>query len=96
MLDDEEISAQAFALMRELIEITSEKWVSHLRFSTLADRWGLVEIKARIVFLTGVKALLRDIPVKVFRDADSRQSILNAAQEALDEAICLEEEQEQS
>lgn len=95
MQGDDEVSAQAFTLMRELIEITSEKWVSSLRFTSLADRWGLSDVKARIVFLTGVKSLLRDMPVKVFVDQDTRQSILDAAQEALDDAISLEEEQEQ-
>lgn len=94
MLTDDELDAQAFALLRELVDITSEKWVSHLRFSSLADRWGQQDIKARIVFLTGVKSLLREMPVKVFIDGDTRQSILDAAQEALDQAIELEEEQE--
>lgn len=94
MPTDDELDAQAFALLRELVDITSEKWVSHLRFSSLADRWGQQDIKARIVFLTGVKSLLREMPVKVFIDGDTRQSILDAAQEALDQAIELEEEQE--
>lgn len=94
MAHDDEIGSQAFILLRELVDITSEKWVSHLRFAALADRWKLTDIKTRIIFLTGVKALLREMPVKVFIDNDTRQSILDAAQEALDQAIELEEEQE--
>ncbi len=94
MTSDDEISAQAFILLRELVDITSEKWVSHLRFSALADRWKLTDIKTRIIFLTGVKSLLREMPTKVFIDLDTRQSILDAAQEALDQAIEQEEEQE--
>ena len=93
--DDDDLGAQAFELMKELENITGEKWVSPTRFSVLADRWELRDLQARIVFLTGVRALLRDLPVKVFPDADVRQAILNAAQEALDQAIELEEEQEE-
>jgi type III secretion protein W len=92
--DDDDIAGQAFELMKDLINITGEKWVSAARFSAMADRWELSEPQARITFLTGVKALLRDMPVKVFQDADQRQSIISAAQEALDSAIDLEEEQE--
>lgn len=92
--DDDEIAGQAFELMKDLINITGEKWVSASRFSTMADRWDLRDPQARITFLTGVKALLRDMPVKVFQDPDQRQSIIGAAQEALDAAIDLEEEQE--
>jgi len=93
--DDDDLGAQAFELMKELVNITGEKWVSPTRFSVLADRWELHDLQARIVFLTGVRTLLRDLPVKVFPDADVRQAILNAAQEALDQAIDLEEEQEE-
>ncbi len=93
--DDDALGLQAFELMKELVNITGEKWVSASRFTSLADRWELDDIQARIVFLTGVRGLLRDMPVKVFVDMDVRQSILNAAQEALDAAVDLEEEQEE-
>lgn len=90
----DEIAGQAFALMKDLINLTGEKWVSAQRFSAMADRWELNDAQARITFLTGVKGLLRDMPEKVFPDLDQRQSIISAAQEALDAAIELEEEQE--
>lgn len=81
-----------FELMKELVAVTGEKWVGASRFTGLADRLGVFDVGARITMLTGVKALLRELPPKVFADADVRQSILNAAQEALDEAIDREEE----
>ncbi len=93
--DDDAMGLQAFELMKELVTITGEKWVSSSRFTSLADRWRIDDVQARIVFLTGVRGLLRDMPVKVFVDMDVRQSILNAAQEAIDAAIDQEEEQEE-
>lgn len=83
--------SRAFELMKELVTLTGEKWVSAARFTSLADRWGLQDPTLRVTFLGGVKDILREMPVQVFEDADVRQSILNAAQEALDAAIDNEE-----
>jgi type III secretion protein W len=84
-------SLPPFELMKELVAVTGEKWVTGSRLMGLADKAGLQDAGGRIAFLTGVKAALRDMPPIVFTDADSRQSVLNAAQEALDEAIDREE-----
>ncbi len=83
--------SKAFELMKELVTLTGEKWVSASRFTGLADRWGIQDPTLRVVFLGGVKDILREMPIPVFEDADVRQSILNAAQEALDAAIDEEE-----
>lgn len=80
------------ALMKELVAVTSEKWVAATRFTSLADRLGVLLPGAQIAFQTSVKFMLRDMPVQVFPDMDSRQSVLNASQEALDIAIDREEE----
>lgn len=80
------------ALMKELVAISGEKWVSASRFTGLADKLGVTDVGARIRFQTAVKAMVRELPVKVFADADVRQNILNAVQEALDQAIDQEEE----
>lgn len=93
-ITDGDVETLAFDLMKELVEITGEKWVGASRFTALADRWELTDAQARITFLTGVRKLLRDMPVKVFQDTDLRDAILQAAQEALDSAIDVEEEQE--
>jgi type III secretion protein W len=91
-LDPPQVQERAFDLMKELVTITGEKWVGPSRFTVLADRRGLKEPAQRIVFLTGVKELMRTLPELVFEDPEIRQSILNAAQEALDAAIDLEED----
>jgi type III secretion protein W len=90
--DVSQVQERAFDLMKELVTITGEKWVGASRFAALADRKGLKEPAVRIFFLTGVKELMRTMPELVFEDPEIRQSILNAAQEALDAAIDLEED----
>lgn len=87
--------SKAFELMKELVTLTGEKWVSASRFTGLADRWGVQDPTLRVTFLAGVKDILREMPIQVFEDPDVRQSILNAAQEALDAAIDDEESAKQ-
>jgi len=74
-------------LMQDLVNVSNEKWVSEARFSGLAGSHGVVTVEGRIAFLGGVRALLKDLPVQVYADTDTRQSVLNAAQQALDTAI---------
>ncbi|QEI09504.1 YopN family type III secretion system gatekeeper subunit [Pigmentiphaga aceris] len=80
-------------LMRDLVSVTGERWVSASRFTGIADSQNVRELDARIPFLTGVKHMMRDLPVQIYPDTDTRQSILGASQEALDLAIDQEEEQ---
>ncbi|MGY6268539.1 type III secretion system gatekeeper subunit SctW [Achromobacter denitrificans] len=74
-------------LMQDLVNVSNEKWVSESRFSGLAGTHGVSALEGRIAFLGGVRAVLKDLPVSVFADPDTRQSVLNAAQLALDAAI---------
>lgn len=92
-ITDADVETQAFELMKELVNITGEKWVSASRFNAMADRFGATDVRTRIAFLAGLKGLVRDMPVKVFTDLDARHAILVAAQEALDAAIDAEEEE---
>ena len=82
---------QPVALMKDLVNLSSETWLSSDRFARLAEDAGASALEARINFLTGVKGLLNAMPTKIFVDMDQRQSVLSAAQHALDEAINLED-----
>ena len=64
-------------LMQDLVNVSNEKWVSESRFSALASGHGVESVGARIVFLGGVRAVLKDLPVPMFPDLDARQSVLN-------------------
>jgi len=79
-------------LMKELVAITGEKWVSASRFTSLAERFCVRDVHAQIALQTAIKGMLRELPIKVFADGEARQSVLNASQDALDSAIELEEE----
>lgn len=74
-------------LMRDLVGVSGEKWVAQTRFASLAQQHRVTALPARIAFLSGVKTMLHELPVQVYPDADARQSVLNAVQEALDAAI---------
>jgi type III secretion protein W len=81
----------AIALMQDLVGTSAEKWVSASRFTAMAEKHGATAPNVAIGFLTGVKLLLRDMPVQVFADGEQRQGVFQAAQEALDAAIDREE-----
>jgi len=79
------------SLMKDLVDLSSETWVSSDRFVRLAEKAGAGAVEPQINFLTGIKGLIRDMPPKIFVDGDQRQSVLAAAQDALDSAIDREE-----
>lgn len=79
-------------MMKELVGFTGERWVSMMRFVDLATRFRLQEIPELIAFYAATRELLRQMPVKVFTDLDTRQAVLDGAQSALDQAIKEEEE----
>ena len=79
-------------LVKQLVAISAERWVSSSRFETLANELGVHDNAARIGLLTGIKALLKDLPPRVFPDPEARQTTLDALQGALDAEIAREEE----
>lgn len=80
-------------LMRELVSLTAEKWVSAQRFSDLLTRFSVDKPEAEIAFLSGTQAMLKGLPVKVFDNMDNRQALIDASQDALDRAIDREDSQ---
>ena len=86
------LGGDAVALTKELVTLSSEKWVAGSRFATLVEKQGARTTEAQIHMLTGLKSLMRSMPERVFVDADQRQGVLNALQDALDKAIEREEE----
>lgn len=83
----------AATLMRGLVDLSADKWASPQRFTSLAERGGARDAEPQVHFLTGIKKLLGDMPERVFASSEQRQSVINAAQEALDAAIDREEEE---
>jgi type III secretion protein W len=81
-------------LTREVIRLTGERWANASRFTGLATQMGVTDTAGQIAFLTGLKSLMREIPVKVYADPDTRDALMKALQGALDEAIEREREEE--
>ena len=74
-------------MMKALVAVTGEKWVGATRFTAMEQQHQLKEVPAQIAFHSTARDVLRQIPPAIFADTDTRQSILNASQEALDMAI---------
>lgn len=81
-------------LLRQLAPILDSKNARASQFTNMCDEAGLSDHQARINFLTDLKALGDNIPVKAFRSPEARFNVLGSMQEAIDEAIQLEEEAE--
>lgn len=85
----------ATQLTADLVQISAERWVDASRFSRLADRHRMSQPPAcRVDFLTGVRNCMKALPEPVFNAPEARQSLIDAAQGAIDDAIDFEETQE--
>ncbi len=88
-----DVDVLAFDLLKELVAITTDRWINPARVSALAQTWVPENLGAQVRFLTQLKDLVRLLPVQVFPDLDSRQAALVAVQQALDQLIDQEESQ---
>lgn len=70
-------------LMKRVIGLTGERWITSDRIASLGRDMGVHEIEASIGFLSRLRGILREMPLKVFNDQETRDRLLNAAQEAL-------------
>ncbi len=83
---------KATELASDLVSLSNERWVDASRVGRLADRFGAARLpSAKVDFLTGARDSLRQLPPLVFSSPESRQSLLDAAQTAIDDAIGVEE-----
>lgn len=78
---------EALNLMKGLVGLLDEKWVTANRFLAITQRYSADPTPARIALMTGLKTLIRTLPVGVFADAESRDRLMQAAQAALDGVI---------
>jgi type III secretion protein W len=82
----------ATRMTRELVALTADRWVDASRVTRIAEDLGLQDPpEAAVHFLSGARSALRELPVQVYSSADARQTLLDAAQGALDHAIDREE-----
>jgi type III secretion protein W len=80
------------SLTSELLALSSDRWVDGSRFTSICKRFNMSEpLEAAVHFITGARNALKEMPIQVFASPEARQSLLDAAQSALDEAIDREE-----
>ncbi len=78
-------------LMRTVLKLKSEKWLRSNQVIALGQDMGLRDITAEIYFLRELRELVRLIPLKAYEDPANREKLMDAVQEALDDAINREE-----
>lgn len=82
----------ATSMTSELLALTSERWVDGSRFSSICKRLKMDQpLQVAVHFMTGTRGAIREMPIQVFGSMEARQSLLDACQSALDEAIDREE-----
>lgn len=88
-----EVSSAATAnLLSELLSAQDRAWQGADAFANLPGKMGLTGSDANIYFLQGFKDLVRFMPLKAFgEDANVRDRVMVAVQQALDVAIDNEE-----
>ncbi len=82
-------------LMKELVAISADRWVSASRFTNLPSSYGVRDITLKVIFTKAIIHILKEIPTQIFESLETRNNIINAAQEALENFIIEEEESEE-
>lgn len=81
----------AHDLMRELLEMTTQRWIDPNNFIQITNKIGVKDSEMRIYFLTQLREKIRLIPLKLYPSADIREKMLDALQQAMDTEISREE-----
>lgn len=79
-------------LVKALVETLASGNAIGMHFERMAQDLRVPEGAPTIMFLSGIKSILRDLPDKAFNEPKSRLSLVDAVQDALDAAIEAEEE----
>lgn len=81
-------------LLRSVLKLKEERWLRADQINAVGQEMGLDdrEIDSVIYFLREFKDLVRRVPLKAYQNPGNREKLLDAVQEALDDAIEREEE----
>lgn len=81
----------AHDLMREILQLTTQRWTEPERFARIATDASIHAVDARIFFLTQLREKIRLMPLKLFSTPETRDKMLEALQTAIDQEISREE-----
>ena len=80
-------------LLKDVLKFQEDKWIRPEQISPLPSKLCIEEVPREINFLREFKEFIRLIPLKAYNDPEQRSRFLDAAQQALEEAIEREEEE---
>jgi type III secretion system TyeA family effector delivery regulator len=84
-------TVDANKLLLGLVDIIAGGSALASQFDRLARDLGVSPGASTIVFFSGIKKILRELPDKAFNDKNARFAMVDAVQDALDAAIEAEE-----
>ncbi len=89
---DTEVQLTPLLLMKQLIGLRNENFVSSSDIDKIAQQGKPETIEREVLLLQEILNAVRKFPVLVFDSVDNRMKVMGAAQEAVDEAIRKEDE----
>jgi type III secretion protein W len=87
-----EIQQAADRLIGRLLELADRNWVGPEDLAKLVGELGVKELEAEIYLLRELADIVRAVPLKVYKDMEQRERLMDAIQAALDDAIRREDE----
>ncbi len=85
-------SQSEWDLLENMLGIVSDKWIAISKFDDLSTNFVGKDIETRIYFLREINLLAHQLPVKLYNDLESRARVIELSQDALDQAIRIEED----
>lgn len=79
-------------MMKQVLNLGNSSFLGAFDIENLSDNCGMVKIEDKIAFYQEFSNMARELSENLFSDADSRLNIIDATQQALDDAIAVEEE----
>lgn len=73
--------------IKSLVGLTCERWVVAQNFLRIPNDLAIALLAAKIELMVQAQRVLRELPMKIFSDAEARRALLDAGQEALDQLI---------
>ncbi|MCD0457868.1 TyeA family type III secretion system gatekeeper subunit [Roseiconus lacunae] len=74
-------------IIQTVLPLKSKRRIDPAAFVQLAEQLGINEPEQTIYFLREIVAIVRQLPVKAFDNTEERARLIEAIQDALDDAI---------
>jgi len=85
----------AVDLLKDIVQLSVEQWVSSHLFLRLLEKYPLSSTAQKIILLGGIRDIFRNMPDKVFADLNARNRLIAAVQETYDALVAQEEAEQQ-